>query len=63
MQDIQQAIFNLSPDELALFRRWFEEFDARLWDEQLERDAHTGKLDKIAEQALQEYQAGNARPL
>jgi hypothetical protein len=63
VQEIQQAIFNLSPKDLAAFRRWFEDLDARLWDEQIERDAQNGKLDKVAEQALQEYCAGNAKAL
>ncbi|GAB4479840.1 MAG: hypothetical protein OHK0031_00560 [Anaerolineales bacterium] len=63
VQEIQQAIFNLSPKDLSALRRWFEEFDARLWDEQLEQDAQSGKLEKIAERALEEYRAGNAKPL
>ncbi len=63
IQEIQQAIFNLSPKDLSAFRRWFEEFDAHLWDEQFEQDVQNGKLDQIAEQALEEYRAGNAKPL
>ncbi len=63
VQEIQKAIFSLSPKDLSVLRRWFDEFDARLWDEQLEQDAQNGKLDQIAERALQEYRAGNAKPL
>lgn len=63
VQEIQKAIFSLSPKDLSTLRRWFDEFDARLWDEQLEQDAQNGKLDQIAERALQEYRAGNAKPL
>ena len=46
---IEDEIRNMRPDELARFRKWFLEFDARQWDEQIEQDAQAGKLDKIAE--------------
>lgn len=63
IQEIEQAITNLSPKELARFRQWFEEFDALAWDEQLEADAKSGRLDKIAEKAISEYRAGKAKEL
>jgi hypothetical protein len=50
IHEIEDAITELSPDELTRFRRWFEEFDASLWDPtegQFERDAKSGKLDKL----------------
>ena len=61
--EIEQAIAELSPEELARFRKWFEEFDARVWEEQIENDAKTGKLDKIADKAIKEYRAGKAKEL
>jgi hypothetical protein len=63
IQEIEQAISDLSPKELARFREWFEEFDAQAWDEQFERDAKSGKLDKIAERAIRDYRAGKAKEL
>lgn len=63
IQEIEQAITELSPKELARFREWFEEFDAQVWDEQIERDAKSGKLDKIAEKAIKDYHAGKAKEL
>jgi hypothetical protein len=61
--EIEQAIAELSPEELARFREWFEEFDARVWDEQIQNDAKTGKLDKIANKAIDEYRAGKSKEL
>lgn len=61
--EIEQAIAELSPEELARFREWFEEFDARVWDEQIENDAKTGKLDKFANKAIDEYRTGKAKEL
>jgi hypothetical protein len=63
IHEIEQAIRELSPKDLARFRQWFEEFDAQNWDKQFETDAKAGKLDKIAEQALREYRAGEAKDL
>ncbi|MCI0550240.1 MAG: hypothetical protein L0287_04745 [Anaerolineae bacterium] len=63
IQEIEQAIAELSHNELARFRAWFEEFDAQVWDEQIERDATSGKLDKIAEKAIKDYRAGKAKEL
>lgn len=59
--ELEQAVTQLSERELARFRAWFEDFDAKAWDEQIERDAKSGKLDKIAEKALHEYRTGKAQ--
>jgi hypothetical protein len=61
--EIERAIAQLSPQDFTHLRERFEEFESRLWDEQIERDAKSGKLDKIAEQALNDYHAGKATEL
>jgi len=63
IHEIEQAITELSPDELARFRQWFEEFDAVIWDEQFERDAKSGKLDNLASKAKSDFRAGKAKEL
>lgn len=63
IQEIEQAVSELSPRELARFRQWFEEFDAELWDEQFENDAKSGKLDNLASKAITDYRAGKAKQL
>ncbi len=62
-QEIEQAISRLPLEELARLRTWFDEFEARVWDQQFEVDAQSGKLDKIAEQAIGEYRTGKAKEL
>ena len=52
IQEIKQAIAELSPSELARFRQWFEEFNIQAGDEQFKRDAKSGKLDKLANKTL-----------
>ena len=61
--EIEQAITELSPEELALFREWFEEYYAEVWDKQIEEDAKSGRLDKLISEADEEYNAGLSKPL
>jgi hypothetical protein len=63
VQDIENAIRQLSPEDLAAFRAWFAEFDAVVWDQQLEEDVAAGRLDQLAEEALQEFRAGRCTDL
>lgn len=63
LHDIEAAVSNLSPDELSRFREWFFEFDASVWDRELEADVAAGRLDDLAAEALAEHRAGRTRPL
>ena len=56
----EQVVAQLSPADLAQFRRWFADYDGDVWDAQIEADAVAGKLDVLAEEALAEYHAGKA---
>ena len=48
----------LAPEQRAQFRAWFEAFDAREWDLQIEQDRGTGRLDWLVEEALGGLAAG-----
>ncbi len=63
VEDIEKAVENLAPGELAKFRAWFDEFDGARFDERIERDAGDGKLDRLAEQALAAHRDGRTREL
>ncbi len=52
--EIERAIEQLPPAELARLRAWFAEFDGARWDRQFEADAAAGHLDALAEEALSE---------
>ena len=60
LETAETVVAQLSPAELAQFRRWFAEFDGAIWDDQIESDAAAGKLDALAAEALAEYHAGTA---
>ncbi len=63
VEQIENRIKNLSPEELVKLRAWFVEFDSQAWDRQIEADSATGKLDRFIEESLEEHKAGNSRPL
>lgn len=63
LEDIEKAVTELPADQLAQFRAWFEEFEADRFDKKIEQDANTGRLDRLAEQALADFRAGRAREL
>jgi hypothetical protein len=62
-EDIEKAVEQLPPRELARFRAWFEAFDAGQFDAAIERDARAGKLDELAEEALADHRGGGSREL
>jgi hypothetical protein len=62
-EDIEKAVEQLAPRELARFRAWFETFDAERFDEEIERDAKAGKLDALADEAIAAHRAGRSRDL
>ena len=62
-EDIEKAVEQLDPRELARFRAWFEVFDADRFDAAIENDVHAGKLDAFAEEALAAHRAGRSRDL
>ncbi|MBC7357549.1 MAG: hypothetical protein H5U10_03325 [Desulfacinum sp.] len=63
LQEIQSAVTRLSREELILFREWFQEFDAALWDRQLEEDVNAGKLARFGDRAIADFQAGKCKEI
>lgn len=63
LQEIELAVSQLSPEELIAFRAWLAEFDAAIWDQQVEADVAAGRLDALAEKALQHLQEGRCTDL
>ena len=63
LEEIEKAVAGLKPAELAKFRSWFDELDAKIWDEQIKRDVKEGKLDNLARQALEDHKNGRTKEL
>jgi hypothetical protein len=62
-EDIEKAVEQLAPRELARLRAWFAAFDAGQFDAAIERDALASKLDAHADEALATHRVGRSRDL
>jgi hypothetical protein len=58
LEEIEDAVERLYPEELEKFRAWFEALEARLFDAQIEHDIRSGKLDWLADEARAEHAKG-----
>jgi len=58
LEAIEHDVQKLTPEEFSAFRAWLAEYDAELWDRQIERDAAAGKFDALGEEALREFERG-----
>lgn len=63
VEEIEKAVSALPPGDLARFRAWFEAFEADRFDARIARDAESGKLDRLAADALDDLKAGRVRDL
>jgi len=63
LEQLEQRIKKLSPDELAKLRAWFIEFDHFVWDKRIEADSKGGKLNGLIAQAFKDLKAGKAREI
>ena len=63
LNELEKQIAQLPPEELTEFRDWFLRFDGDRWDEKIEQDALSGKLDTLAQAALKEFRSGQTNPL
>jgi hypothetical protein len=63
LEQIEAAILTLPSDEFQRLRQWFSDVDYQRWDEQLEQDIVNGKLEALAQEAIEEFQAGHCREI
>ena len=63
IQEIESAVSLLPPQELRQFCEWFEQFEAEQWDRQFSADVQAGKLDALAEKALQDHRTARCTEL
>jgi len=61
--EIKTAIEELAEDDFDQLRQWFLEQDWKMWDEQIERDSESGKLDFLIAESLEEKNKGQLKEL
>ena len=59
--EIQNAITKLPESDQRVLARWFAEVRSEVWDSQIEEDIGAGRLDPLAEEALEEFRAGQTK--
>lgn len=63
VQALEEEIEKLSPTELAELTEWLADREDEAWDREIERDAASGKLDKLFEKSLADHRAGKSREI
>jgi hypothetical protein len=58
IEDLEKAVAGLLPEQYAQFRLWFEEFEADRFDRKIDRDVQAGKLDRLADAAIDDLRKG-----
>lgn len=61
--EIEDAVARLPRAELAVFREWFDAFEAERFDARIDEDAASGRLDRLADEALADYRQGHVRSI
>lgn len=58
LQEIEEAITGLTQQEFVELRDWLAEFEAEVWDRQIEEDAASGRLESIMKRSIEECREG-----
>jgi hypothetical protein len=63
VQEIQAAIIQLPPNELAALVEWIDDRLAGDWDKQIAEDAKAGRFEALRRRVQEQRQTGMCRPL
>jgi hypothetical protein len=58
LAELEKEVLKLSSGELSAFTSWLDDYTARSWHDQLERDVAAGKLDRFAAKADEDFETG-----
>jgi len=61
VDELKSAIEALPENEYVELRRWFSEKDWQDWDEQIEADSNSGKLDFLIKEANDQKKSGKLK--
>lgn len=63
IEELESAVAQLPREKLAEFSKWFEEFMADQWDQQIEADILAGRLDAAGQRADEGFISGRTLAL
>jgi hypothetical protein len=61
VDELKTAIEALPEEEYAELRQWFSEKDWQKWDEQIENDSQSGKLNFLIKEAFEQKKQGRLK--
>ena len=61
--EIEAAIERLPNMDFRQLHEWIADRDQQLWDKKLEADVAAGRLDRFAQEAIADFQAGRFKDL
>lgn len=63
VKEIETAISELPAAQVAELADWFDAYRAQLWDEQIEQDVISGRLQALLDEAKRDLESGRCEPL
>jgi len=63
VHEIEVAITKLTPQDVAELAAWLEEYQARIWDEQIARDVQAGRFEPLIQRAREQLKSGQGKTL
>ena len=63
LAELEKEVQSLSSAEFNAFTRWLDDYSARQWDEQFEKDVAAGKLEGLGRKADLAFDAGECAEL
>ena len=61
--EIESSLRAMPVQDARAVAHWLQEYLDQKWDKQMDADIAAGRLDKLAEQALDRYRTGKVKPL
>lgn len=63
VDELKSVIESLPKEDYVELRRWFSESDWQKWDDQIERDSESGKLDFLIKEGFAQKKGGMLKDL
>lgn len=60
--EVEDALRKMPVKDVWQVAGWLQRYLDEKWDKQIDGDISAGRLDKLAEQALDHYRAGRVKP-
>jgi len=61
--EIEKALQKIPVEEARKIADWLQRYLDNKWVAQMDEDIATGRLDQLADKAMQDYHAGRTKPL